>query len=243
MEECFPESNLDYEYLDWLYFSNPLGDVVGYNAYENSKLISHYACIPIRVGSAMGLLSVNTATHPEFRSKGLYRSLASLTYESASEDYDFVIGVANALSAPVFIKHLGFREIGRVNLRFGRISSPTGVTRTWDRSTLAWRLASPKTLFKERPCGIGLKEISISPHRFPFKICSVVALKEFNGPRENKKGNVLKYGFTIDWRRNSRPFIQLPARLKPSPLVLIIRNLTEVDLELDSWSFIDFDAY
>ena len=61
---CFPQSNLNRPYLEWLYFSNPLGNVVGFDAMDGEVLAAHYACIPTRIGNSLGLLSLNTATHP-----------------------------------------------------------------------------------------------------------------------------------------------------------------------------------
>ena len=74
---CFPLSNLNRRYLEWLYFSNPLGKVVGFDAMDGEILAAHYACIPTRVDGKIGLLALNTATHPLYRSRGIYKKIIS----------------------------------------------------------------------------------------------------------------------------------------------------------------------
>ena len=239
----FPESQLSVEYLNWLYFANPLGEVVGYNAFEDDELVSHYACIPIRVGKYTGLLSVNTATHPNHRSKGLYRKLANLTYEKQRECFTFVIGVANSQSAPVFLKHLGFQEIGRLNLRLGRIRIPQGTTRVWDAATLNWRLASPKSNYKLSSYGSGIHKVSTRIAGLPFDLKTMIATRVLLSNENHKAMRLPGIALTVDWNRRFRPKIQLPNKLKPSPLVLIIKFLGEEVFELDTWGLLDFDAF
>jgi GNAT superfamily N-acetyltransferase len=77
------------EYLDWLYFQNPRGSVFGFDAYDGDLLVAHYACIPIKINAFRqnSLLSLNTATHPDYQGRGLFRLLANKTFESAAETF------------------------------------------------------------------------------------------------------------------------------------------------------------
>lgn len=243
LEKTFPEAGLSVEYLHWLYFENPLGEVVGYNAFLSKEIISHYACIPIRVGEFIGLLSVNTATHPAHRSKGLYRMLAELTFEKHQNNFTFVIGVANASSAPLFVKYLGFHELGRLNLRFGRIKPPEGITRSWDSSTLKWRLASPKSTYKISKHANGFQKVSTRVGVLSLNLQTLIATRESTISTRAIKRIIPPIGVTIDWNRNFKPKLKLPEKLKPSPLVLIIKFLGENLFDLDSWCFLDFDAF
>jgi hypothetical protein len=240
---CFPDSNTTYKYLDWLYFANPSGNVVGYDAVVGANVVGHYACIPIHVGNRLGLLSVNTAIHPDFRSKGIFQDLANRTYEKCKVEFSFVLGVANSRSARTFIDRLGFTEIGNLNLRFGRILPPSQNTRTWNRSEIEWRIDSPKQRILKKRVQDNLLELSMRPYKFPFKIRSLVSEKphsEFEIERIRKSKTI---GFTVDWVKGYRPLIRLPERLKPSPLVLISKSLDGSPIELDTWSFLDFDAF
>ena len=173
---CFPDSKLNRKYLEWLYFSNPLGDVVGFDAMDGEVLAAHYACVPTRIGDSIGLLSLNTATHPDYRSKGLYQKLALMTYERWSNEFNYVVGVANAQSASVFVKRLGFAEIGRLNLRFGDLRRPILGARSWSQAELDWRVNSPRQQLEKRIVGNGLVELSMRPKNLPFKIKSIIPI-------------------------------------------------------------------
>ena len=242
LKTCFPHANLGSKYLEWLYFSNPLGKVVGFDAMDGEILAAHYACIPTRVGNSLGLLSLNTATHPEYRSKGLYQKLARMTYEHWNQEFDFVVGVANAQSSTAFVKYLGFRELGRLNLRFGELQRPTVGARTWTASEINWRISSPRQSLKYKTTTDGLIQLAVRPRHFPFSIKSLVATHESIGSNE-ESAETNRYGFTVDWIKGHHPRIQLPEKMKPSPLVMIYQSLNGSDTDISSWSFPDFDAF
>src|SRR5579859_5968770 len=84
--KCFPgTSHLNEKYLEWLYARNPAGPVVGMDAMAGDVLAAHYVCIPAQIWlenvQVKALLSLNTATHPDFQGKGLFTTLAQKTYE------------------------------------------------------------------------------------------------------------------------------------------------------------------
>ena len=167
---CFPKARLSSSYLEWLYFSNPLGNVVGFDAFHEKDLIAHCAFIPTRVGDTVGLLSLNVATHPNYQSQGIFQKLAQLTFETWDKDFGFVVAVANAQSAGTFIKRLGFQEIGRLNLRYGELHRPLNGTRTWTKEDIEWRINSPRQELQVNLLEQGCMEISIRPKKFPFKL-------------------------------------------------------------------------
>jgi hypothetical protein len=239
---CFPNSNLNRAYLNWLYFTNPLGNVVGFDAMDGNTLAAHYACIPTQIDDKQGLLSLNTATHPDYRSKGLYQKLAEQTYEQWSGDFDFVVGVANTQSAAGFIKRLGFNDLGRLNLRYGKLQRPDSGNRTWTKADIDWRSKSPRQQLEKRMLNNGMVEFSMRPKNFPFKIKCLVSISD-NEAKQNSEQIDNCRGFTVDWIKGSRSQLSLPEKLKPSPLVLIYKSLKGDDLEINSWSFPDFDAF
>ena len=242
LRSCFPKSKLDESYLDWLYFKNPLGDVVGFDAMDGNTLAAHYACVPTKIGGKLGLLSLNTATHPNYRSKGLYQKLAKLTYEHWSTKFDFVVGVANSQSAAAFVNRLGFTDLGRLNLRYGDLRRPFSGTRTWTKADIDWRTKSPRQRLETRILANGMVELSTNPKNFLFKIKSLVAVSDYEISRDSEPPTSLR-GFTVDWIKESNPRFSLPERLKPSPLVMIYQSLNGQNLEIESWSFPDFDAF
>lgn len=239
---CFPHSKLNRRYLEWLYFSNPLGEVVGFDAMDGDVLASHYACIPTRIGNSIGLLSLNTATHPDYRSKRLYQKLAQMTYERWGKEFNYVIGVANAQSASVFVKRLGFKEIGRLNLRFGDLRRPISGARSWSKAELDWRVNSPRQQLEKKIVGDSLVELSMRPRNLPFKIKSIIPIHDTDSTGM-ELSETSKYGFTVDWIRDKKPQIYLPKKWKPSPLVMIYQSFSGLDTQVNSWSFPDFDAF
>jgi hypothetical protein len=240
---CFPNSNMKSEYINWLYFENPRGKAVGFDAIERGKVVSHYACIPTSIDSVAGLLSVNTATHPDFRSKGLYKKLAMKTYEQWSGDFHFVIGVANAQSANTFINRLGFTEVGRLNLRYGNLDRPQTGSKSWTNNEIQWRVNCPrKKLYKETVSTYSI-QLSIRPNNYPIKLKSVISLSSVDEAVNRVTGETGRFGFTVDWIRDLKPIAKLPEWLKPSPLVLIFQSLGETKVEVNSWSFSDFDVF
>ena len=78
------------EYLKWQYADNPVGTIVGFNAYKGDELAAHYVAMPIYMmidgNKTLGLLSLNTATHPNHQGKRLFTTLADRTYQYAAEN-------------------------------------------------------------------------------------------------------------------------------------------------------------
>src|SRR5687768_7937755 len=86
LRAVFPHaSHLTQDYLDWQYNRNPAGKAVGFNAYSAGILAAHYVTIPLVARIAgetrSGVLSLNTATHPDHQGKKLFTRLAEKTYE------------------------------------------------------------------------------------------------------------------------------------------------------------------
>ena len=239
---CFPKFHLKKAYIDWLYFTNPLGDVVGFDAMDGNTLAAHYACIPTQIDKKLGLLSLNTATHPNYRSKGLYQKLAEQTFEAWSTEFDFVVGVANGKSVAAFVNRLGFTDLGRLNLRYGDLRRPSSGSRTWTKVDLDWRTKSPRQGLEKKLLENGMIELSMRPRNFPFKIKSLVSILE-SEIQQNTLQHVSRPGLTVDWIKDSSPRLYLPEKLKPSPLAMIYKPLRSDNLEINSWSFPDFDAF
>lgn len=229
-------------YLHWLYFENPRGPVCGYDAFDGDKLVAHYACIPIKVEgyTSNSLLSLNTATHPDYRGRGLFKELASKTFEVHSSRFANVVGVANSKSVGGFVKHLGFQEIGNLELRMGRLSREISGSRSYSTEELNWRSKCPGRQLKVVPLGSSSNLITVKPFRFAPSLKAVV----FEVGANSNTSRINKVGMTLDWRRGINPLLKLPKRFKPSPLVLIFKPLLEADSQmLTSFSFPDFDAF
>lgn len=238
------------EYLKWQYADNPVGTIVGFNAYNGEELAAHYVTMPIYMNingqKTLGLLSLNTATHPNHQGKRLFTTLADRTYQYAAENgYKFVIGVANANSTHGFLKHLGFKLIGPLTFKVGlgmKLYQRTDYTftRYWDKVIMDWRLKNPSMKYYKNG------DVIVSPIKPGFKklVChdrdGLVSLKKLHGRPFN-----LYIGFGADLSKGY--YCGIPKFINHSPFNLIFRDLTggslpEVTKDNILFELIDFDV-
>jgi hypothetical protein len=242
LKNSFAKFSPTVEYLEWLYRNNPRGNAVGFDAFDGTKLIAHYACIPIKLDgySKNTLLSLNTATDPNYQGRGLFVQLAKQTFEFYGEDFSNVVGVANSKSTGGFLKHLGFSGMGNLELRYGDLNRDQIGSKIYTEQELDWRISCPSKPLSARRLGSNMvlvesKFVTLGP-----SLKSIVFIKsEDNSHRQRKT-----VGLTLDWRRGNIPSLKLPEKFKPSPLNLIFKPLQDLELDvLSSFSFPDFDAF
>lgn len=261
--ECFPAANkYSQDYLDWLYARNPDGQVVGFDAFEGDQLVAHYACVPARarVGGidARVLLSLNTATHPQYQGQGLFTKLAEHTYAAGSEQgYDCVYGVANSNSTPGFTRKLKFQLVGPLHARFGigrlgidfeKMASIPHFRRLWSSEALAWRCASP---VNEVTAHAGLKKTTfLAPALYKGAFSAAAEIDNVTAaaiPSVSPGHLRLNIGMVPPAARQRAFYLDIPSRLRPSPLNLIYRSLSgriaSIDPNAVFITFLDFDAY
>ena len=260
--DCFPGiDKFSREYLDWLYRCNPDGEVVGFDARDGDRLAAHYVCIPARaqVGDdeVRVLLSLNTATHPDYQGKGLFTKLAKLTYAAGAErGFDCIYGVANANSTPGFIRKLGFQlvvplracvGIGPLGLDFSREAS-LQFRRIWSTQALAWRCACPVNPVIAR---VGSDRTTLLAPALLGGACVAAAELDSASQVDAASGFASPLRLFIGrvptaWRRSAL-YVDIPDRLRPSPLNMIYRSLSGRVMAIDPnavfLSFLDFDAY
>lgn len=250
----FPQSKkFSDAFLQWQYVDNPYGTVVGFDAWKDGILVAHYATIPVEYDvygkRCRALLSLNTATHPEHQGKGLFTKLAQQTYQLAqSRRFEFVIGVANANSTPGFLKKLDFSLIAPLDVRAGWGIMDTsrrsgGVRSHRTDEYLRWRLSCPFLTYRS------LGQAIVAPSGYPLVYAQLACWEE---TEKLKLPAVSRTSATLWIGLNNRAqqkglFFDLPNRLKPSPLNLIVRGLSDSfhlssvsDIEFD---LLDFDAY
>ena len=265
MEVCFPDSNFDFSviYLNWLYKDNPIGHVIGFNAFDSDqKLVGHYATIPVQSyferQKEKGLLSLNTAIHPSVRGKGLFTRLAQATYDWAKElKFRYVIGVANQNSTHGFKDRLGFNVVSPLDVKIGfglpeKDSAKPDEYRfkpVQNLSYLKWRLSRPGAdyRFVERSGAI------LSPTHIPglsvvLGHCSdenVDALKVSSASCHIAP--TLWMGLGSQMNSSGKCMITLPECLRPSPLNFIFLDLSGKGRRLKKnevyFSPLEFDAY
>ena len=257
--------HLTYEYLDWEYNRNPAGTAVGYNAYSDGEVVAHYVTQPIVAKLfgkyTRGVLSLNTATHPEHRGKKLFVTLAEKTYVAASEKgYEFVIGVGNANSTPGLVKKLGFQLVCPLVAKVGIggqvvreiMVGTIEYERIWTKELLHWRTANPSSQY-----AIGRKQdrFVIEAPTKKFGIYAILGefdmemYDRYHVVSQKTRYNPLKLWIGLDssinWSRSM--FYDIPKRLRPSPLNLVFKDLTGSSRKLSAdkvkFQVIDFDAY
>ncbi len=239
-----------FAYLKWQYAENPVGTIVGFNAYLDNVLAAHYVTMPIFMTingqKTLGLLSLNTATHPDHRGKQLFSILAERTYRYAAENsYKFVIGVANANSTHGFLKHLKFKLVGPLTFKIGIGNNiyPQRdyiFTRYWDKETMDWRLKNPSMKYYKNG------DLIVSPIKVGFKklVCHNGAnLATLPKLRLRPLNLYIGYGANL----NKGIYVNLPKFIKRSPFNLIFRDLTdgllpEVTKDNILFELIDFDV-
>ena len=120
------------DFIRWQYVANPDGHALGVLARPEGaagELACQYVTIPsrlwcpLRKARVASLLSVNTATHPNHRKRGLFVQAANQTFAQARfSGFDSVYGFPNDASRPGFLK-LGFSAVEPLQL-FISISRP-----------------------------------------------------------------------------------------------------------------------
>ncbi|SFD85625.1 GNAT family N-acetyltransferase [Massilia yuzhufengensis] len=259
---CFPGTDkFTPAYLDWLYVANPDGAAVGYDAWDGERLAAHYVCIPARAWvegvEVRVLLSLNTATHPDYQGKGLFTKLAAMTYEAgAAQGFDGCYGVANANSTPGFVRKLGFQlvrpleaRVGLGRLRHGAKPEAASLSfeRAWSPQALAWRCANPHNRVWQHAKSGRTQFHAAAVHHVPaYAELDGAAAPAQAGERAASPVRLF-IGLAPDATANYWNYASIPLRLRPSPLNLIWRGFTPRVPQLDAariqFTFLDFDAY
>lgn len=262
---CFPGTGkFTSAYLDWLYVANPDGAAVGYDAWDGERLAAHYVCVPARAwvegAEVLVLLSLNTATHPDYQGKGLFTKLAAMTYEAGAQaGFDGVYGVANANSTPGFVRKLGFQLVRPLEARVGlgrlqHAAKPTAAAlsfeRSWTPASLAWRCANPHnrvhTVSTHGGKRLQFHAAAMGKHLPAYAELDAQAAP---APEGGAAPSLLRLfiGLAPDATSRYWNYASIPMRLRPSPLNLIWRPFTPrvplLDASRIQFTFLDFDAY
>ncbi len=254
LSSVFPNTDrYTFEYLKWQYFENPDGEAVGFDAYSDDGLAAHYVTLPFEAllfgERKKGVLSLNTATHPNHQGKGLFVRLADASYSLARDlGYDFVVGVANANSTPGFVRKLGFQLVSQLAAEVGvgtvvaTSEQPVEFKRIWSESARTWRLQNPAAQYFEHGSRI-----------YATTANSLIKMQLTIDPWDEAASRPMIGRLITGWlglhpsRRWQGIALPVPQRLRPSPLNLIFRDLSGRNRQLDAsrviMNGIDFDAY
>lgn len=236
----FPKADkFSFEFLDWQYIQNPNGKVVSFNAFtEDGTLAAHYATIPIQMiingNKERGLLSLNTATHPDHQGHRLFTTLADKTYQYAKNNgYKYVIGVANANSTHGFLKYLGFYMVAPLDFKIGigdifQSEVPLNINHIfYDEEILKWRLHCPQYNYSALGNTIYGNRNEPCFHTAVAKIPTCVKLESL---ALRKTFDIFNIYIGLGANTRNGLYFNIPKFIKRSPFNLIFKDLTEGEL-------------
>ena len=151
-------SKMDEKLWYWAYISNPNGNPIVSLYFDGSKLVGHYAVIPINFihnqKNIYAVLSMTTMVDLFYRKYGIFIEQANEVYDKANElGYKFVCGFPNKKSAPGFKKRLNWileEDLYVANFSYNELqqiekrSYLNAISfNTQDKANIEWRLSKP----------------------------------------------------------------------------------------------------
>lgn len=242
------------DFLTWQYSQNPQGAMVGTDAFFEGELIAHHATIPVSYTvfgqQAKGLLAINNVTHPDHQGKGLFSKLGNTTFEEArSLNYDFVITVTNSNSTHGYLNKFGFKQIAPLDVKMGCGKIITSKKRSlvysnWDFESMNWRLKNPSAIYFRDNHAV-MSKTNIYGMSAQIKNCEEESSLDFDLNQGKALFNTW-IGLSKD-KKVSGCFINMPDKLKPSPLNLLFKDLQGhipmFDKDQICFELADFDAF
>jgi len=244
-----------FQYLKWLYAQNPLGQIIGTDAFFNGTLVAHNATIPVMYlvdgKQTPAALAVNAVTDHAHQGKGLLIKLGNMTFESVQQHgLQFIVGVANKNSTYSYVQKFGFQLISplTVLVGIGNILHNSlyqyHIHSFWNSETLQWRLQNPAEKYF-------LSNNNVFVNTGKLGICALLHSNNYFNLNINylaKENAPLKMWIGMGENSTKKGiFLNLPNKLKPSPLNFILKDMTgkfsSVKKEEIFFELIDFDAY
>lgn len=233
LQASFPQNKkFTLDFVRWQYALNPLGQMRGFNAYDNGKIISHFAGLPIRMKlhgtERKGLLCINVSTNDQYRGKKLFTTLGEKTIEYAKENgFDFLIAVPNGNSTHAFLKYFGFYLIAPLSVKVGigkniYTKRKYNCYKSWDKEQLDWRLKNPSNKY-----AYDEKYIS-TPITYLFKTISQNPLPENKRSIHSSSIGFRPYNLYIGLGAETPKalYMNIPSFVKRPPFNLVFRDLT-----------------
>ena len=254
-KDVFPKTDrFTLDFIRWQYAQNPLGHIVGFNAWDNGRIISHFAGLPIEMNLfgeiRKGLLCINVSTNADYRGKKLFTTLGNATIHSASENgFDFMIAVPNANSTHAFLKYFGFYLISSLTVKVGfgeNIYSDKQFKcfKIWDDNQWKWRLNNPMSRYSYNKTGIVSSPLSFFAKTISKSLLSENIQESLLNSSEIRPLN-LYVGLGADTSKGL--YFNMPSFVKRPPFNLVFRDLTggkipEVNKENIFLQLIDLDT-
>lgn len=147
------------ELFNWKHFDNPFGESLILIAEDGDQIVGLRAFMRWELDTPEGavikcLRAVDTATHPDFQGRGIFRDLTLNAVEAArGQGVHLIFNTPNEKSAPGYLK-MGWREVGwigpLIRPRAGRAISPDSDGRTTAQQVLPESVAFVPSFLKAR---------------------------------------------------------------------------------------------
>jgi len=129
-------------FFEWKHEQNPFGPSKAWVAVDGARIVAFRTFLEWRFdterGPVRGVRAVDTATHPDYQGRGLFRRLTLHALEELRrEGVAFVFNTPNAQSLPGYLR-MGWKEVGRPPVAM-RPRSFASLTRTLRARTAASR--------------------------------------------------------------------------------------------------------
>jgi hypothetical protein len=262
LDRVFPQDRPRAPDLEWQYLRNPAGPARYVNAYgESGALIAHYALLPMPplaespadfVGT---YFSLNTAVDPAAGVPGLMVATARGLFRKLQEEGPtLILGVANEKSYQGFVRMLGFRSLGRLSLSahvpgtWPAVSTPRALT--LDPAHLKWRTGRPGVAAYGDPVR-GALTVRLHHRGLPLDAVLSAGLPgEMVARIGLPRPAVWTPRLYASFGPGVRGGVQVPERVRPSPLEYIVRVLGDAaltepvvrHLATRRFEFLDFDV-
>jgi len=234
LNATFPKNKkFSIDFVRWQYAQNPLGHMLGFNAWDNGKIVSHFAGLRINIHMfgkiRKGLLCINVGTLDEYRGKKLFSIVGERTTLYAIENgFDFLIAVPNANSTHAFLKYFGYYLVSPLTVKVGfgkNIFKDKNFNcyKCWDDGQWLWRLSNPTNKYSFDAKGILSTPISFFaktlaktslPENFTGKFSKSLSLRPLN----------LYVGLGADTSKGL--YFNIPSFIKRPPFNLVFKDLT-----------------
>jgi hypothetical protein len=264
LQTAFPGSpHLDPARLAWDHLANPLGRSLLAQAFAGDRLVATLAGRAMRATfrgvDVSGILIHHAATHADFRRRGLLaRAIEALVEGARAGGAAFAVAVVNDRSVRTFVGAGGFARLGPLAARLalgalglraaGAAGPPPDFEPRRDPAWLAWRLAAPGSCYAARCGGAGAEVWTDSGTAgIPVLLGDAPLAATEALPRFHSRMPLRLWVGRDAARRLAAPLaVDLPLRLRPSPLHLVFRPLGSAAPPAPDrvrFDALDFDAW
>lgn len=107
--------------FSWKHFDNPFGESIALVACSDTRIVGLRAFMRWELATPSGatlrcVRAVDTATHPEFERRGIFRRLTEEAIEEAvADDVDLIFNTPNAKSGSGYLS-MGWRQVGDIGV-------------------------------------------------------------------------------------------------------------------------------